>query len=307
MPRIYYRGKLSPFIKMGLISNNFMAWMMGRLKDRDAMRKKMRDGYEGVFSDDVSRYDKLTRDHYTEIGEYLLKEICVTDKNVLEIGCGTGIISKSLLEKGVGNLVCVDYSRHMLDQCRTKLEGTGLPSDNVEYKLADAENLPFEDNTFDTVVSSMVLGLVVDQEKVLSEIYRVLKPGGELALSTHGPEWYCEFTEYYSRCLLGKYPLSVLATTNGSLFWPVTRAMFQKMLGETGFENISVKNQKDRLQFASGEDTYMFVAAAGAGWFLCDFLLDEREQASEAIKNYFGEKNVKTLTSDALMGYGQKR
>ena len=269
----------------------------------------MRDGYEGVFSDDVIQYDELTRDHYSEIGEYLLSEIEVTNKTVLDIGCGTGIISELLLEKGVEKLVCVDYAQYMLDQCRSKLEATGLSLDKVEYKLADAENLPFEDNTFDIIVSGMVLGLVVDQEKVLSEIYRVLKPGGEIAVSTHGPEWYCEFTENFSRCLLTKYKyaLTSLGTTNGALFWPITPPIFQKMLGETGFKNITVKNNKDTLRFDSGKDTYLFVAAAGAGWFLCDFLPEEREEVSQTLINYFTEKKITTLSYEALMGYGKKR
>jgi ubiquinone/menaquinone biosynthesis C-methylase UbiE len=76
----------------------------------------------------------------------------------------------------------------MLDQCRKKAVIAGYREDRIEFRQVDAEFLPFNANSFDAVISGMMLGLVSGQEKVLAEMKRVVRPGGMVALSTHGLE-----------------------------------------------------------------------------------------------------------------------
>lgn len=90
---------------------------------------------------------------------------------ILELGCGTGHWSEFLSSKGF-KVIALDISEAMLSKARLK------DIKNVEFRKADAAALPFPDESFGMVVSITMLEFVDDLEKVLKEIYRVLKPGG---------------------------------------------------------------------------------------------------------------------------------
>jgi ubiquinone/menaquinone biosynthesis C-methylase UbiE len=105
------------------------------------------------------------------------------DKRVLDVGVGTGFLSIMLAEIGY-SVVGVDLSEEMIKNARKKLESRGL---KVRLELGDAEDLPFEDESFDAVVNRAVLWTLPDPKKALSEWKRVLRPGGTLCFFLHGP------------------------------------------------------------------------------------------------------------------------
>lgn len=97
----------------------------------------------------------------------------------LEIGAGTGLNLPGYTS-AVTELVLAEPVRAMAE--RIDLAKTPVPAELVE---AVAEDLPFEDESFDTVVSTLVLCTVADQGAAISEIRRVLKPGGQLLFAEH--------------------------------------------------------------------------------------------------------------------------
>jgi SAM-dependent methyltransferase len=99
---------------------------------------------------------------------------------VLEIGCGNGA-NFALYPDGV-SLVASDPDPYMLTHARNRPE---VASRAIEVHEAGAEVLPFEDASFDAVVSTLVLCSVPDQRAALAEITRVLKPGGALHCLEH--------------------------------------------------------------------------------------------------------------------------
>ncbi len=101
---------------------------------------------------------------------------------VLEIGPGGGYFSVEVARRlPEGHLELLDIQPEMLDKVRKKLLKAGV--NNVNFKVADATNLPYENNTFDVVFMVAVLGEIPDKEKCLSSIYRVLRPGGLLSIT----------------------------------------------------------------------------------------------------------------------------
>lgn len=98
---------------------------------------------------------------------------------VLDIGCGTGAQARTLAHwPGVGEVVGVDQLEPFLERARE------LASDipNVSFQQADARALPFEDASFDVVVLHTLLTHVPGPEDVLADVYRVLRPGGRVAI-----------------------------------------------------------------------------------------------------------------------------
>jgi SAM-dependent methyltransferase len=100
---------------------------------------------------------------------------------VLEIGGGTGA-SLAAYGPSVRSVTVTEPDASMLRRLKRRAETADRP---VTVLQAPAEDLPFEDNTFDTVVSSLVLCGVTDQQRALREIRRVLRPDGRLLFMEH--------------------------------------------------------------------------------------------------------------------------
>jgi SAM-dependent methyltransferase len=99
----------------------------------------------------------------------------------IDIGAGTGI-NVELYPEGVTELVLAEPDQHMLNRLRPKTATWGREADVVQ---APADRLPFEDDSFDTAVFTLVLCTVPDPGAALSEAARVLKPGGKLLFVEH--------------------------------------------------------------------------------------------------------------------------
>lgn len=100
--------------------------------------------------------------------------------HVLDLASGTCDLAIQMGKKlaGTGKLVASDINQNMLDIGRDRMTNNGLVK-NIDYQIANAEELPFEENGFDLVTMAFGLRNVTNKDKALAEIYRVLKPGGK--------------------------------------------------------------------------------------------------------------------------------
>ncbi|MBS0562613.1 MAG: methyltransferase domain-containing protein [Proteobacteria bacterium] len=104
-----------------------------------------------------------------------------TGKRILEVGVGTGL---SLPGYAPGSsVVGIDISAPMLDKARERVERMGLRQ-VVGLAVMDAENLAFPDSAFDVVVAQYVVTAVPNPERALDEFARVLRPGGEIVITS---------------------------------------------------------------------------------------------------------------------------
>jgi arsenite methyltransferase len=104
------------------------------------------------------------------------------DTYVLEVGCGVGATACYLAKKYGCRVVGVDLRESMIARSneRARKEGVG---DNVEFRVADAQDLPFEDALFDAVIGESVATFIEDKQKVISEYARVTRPGGYVGMN----------------------------------------------------------------------------------------------------------------------------
>jgi ubiquinone/menaquinone biosynthesis C-methylase UbiE len=101
------------------------------------------------------------------------------DDRVLDVGCGTGFLLLAAAERA-SQAVGVDVTPAMLTACRKRLEEAGLT--NVTLREGNAEALPFCDQRFDVVLTRLTLHHMAHPQRVLSEMYRVLRSGGRVAV-----------------------------------------------------------------------------------------------------------------------------
>lgn len=140
----------------------------------------MKEDNKGFWDKWAHRYDKamsLDRNTYAQIiGR--MKKTLTRDMTVLELACGTGLISTQLVGS-VKMVEATDFSEEMIRQAKKK-----TPSSKLHFSVQDATNLPYVPESFDAVIISNALHIMPQPEKVLSEIARVLRPGGILIAPT---------------------------------------------------------------------------------------------------------------------------
>lgn len=139
-----------------------------------------------MFDNISHRYDFLN--HFLSLGidkVWRKKAIKLLEpskpKIILDVATGTGDFAIQALVLNPTKVYGVDISEGMLDVGRKKIEGRGLGG-KIELLAGDSENLPFGENKFDAVTVAFGVRNFENLEKGLSEIWRVLKPGGKLVI-----------------------------------------------------------------------------------------------------------------------------
>jgi len=110
---------------------------------------------------------------------------------ILDIGCGTGNFSMKLAKMGC-RVTGIDVSQKMLDVARAKASQGAL---DIAFITMDAADLKFADNEFDAVVSMAAFEFIKDVKIAVSEIFRVVKAGGQILIGTINRE--SEWGEFY--------------------------------------------------------------------------------------------------------------
>jgi ubiquinone/menaquinone biosynthesis C-methylase UbiE len=130
----------------------------------------------------AAMYDRMSRSsEEAGVGEMRQRLLGDVSGDILELGAGTGM-NLSHYHEGLASLVLTEPEPAMLRRLQPKaLE----QAPNAEVVQASAEDLPFEDASFDAVVSTLVLCGVEDQARALQEAKRVLRPGGRLLFIEH--------------------------------------------------------------------------------------------------------------------------
>ena len=132
-----------------------------------------------------------------------LIELCHIDRDkyVLDIGCATGKTACYIAKEYGCRVVGVDILERMVERANERAKREGV-EDRVEFRVADAQDLPFEDNLFDVVIGEWITGLLDDRQRAVNGYLRVAKPGGYIGLNegtwvkTPPPT---ELVEYLSR------------------------------------------------------------------------------------------------------------
>jgi arsenite methyltransferase len=103
-------------------------------------------------------------------------------KYVLDVGCGAGVTPCFIAERYGCRVVGVDISEGMIERSKERAKREGV-ADRVEFRVADAQDLPFEDDLFDAVITESVTAFPEDKQRAVSEYVRVTKPGGYVGLN----------------------------------------------------------------------------------------------------------------------------
>ena len=222
-------------------------------KDSGLNKKKQ---VQKMFDTISGNYDGLNRVISFGIDVKWRKKVIriVSDSNphsVLDVATGTGDLAISLAGTGAKKIVGLDLSEGMLSVGRKKIKEKGL-SGRIEMIQGDSEALPFEDNSFDAITVAFGVRNFENLNKGLSEIYRVLKPGGtfvvlETSVPTKFP--FKQGYHFYTKNLLpligkifSKDKVAYSYLSESAAAFPHGKK-FNNILTKTGFIRIENKPQ----------------------------------------------------------------
>jgi len=101
---------------------------------------------------------------------------------ILDVGCGAGVTSCFLAKQYGCRVLGVDIRAKMVERSEERARREGV-ADRVEFRVADAQDLPFEDNLFDAVITESVTAFPEDKQRAVDEYVRVTRPGGYVGLA----------------------------------------------------------------------------------------------------------------------------
>jgi ubiquinone/menaquinone biosynthesis C-methylase UbiE len=215
-------------------------------------------------------------------------------ERLLDIGCGTGVAARYAAGI-VGKTTAIDLNAGMIAHART-LD----PENLVEWHEDTILELPFDDDSFDIVVGNQVLQFVPDRAKALSEVRRVLAPGGRLALTV-----FCDIELCPGHCAVAKALEKHNVDPSGiqipySFGDPV---VLGDVIQQAGFRDVSVVRRTMEARFATAEK---FVDALAAGGPSSRHALEQLDgtglreviaEVTETLAQYTDNDGVRILTA----------
>lgn len=130
-----------------------------------------------------------------------------------------------------GKVIGIDFTSAMINKARLNADKLGF--NNVEFREGDIDNMPLVDESTDVVVSNCVLNLVPDKPKVISEIYRVLKPGGHFSIS--------------DIVLVGQLPIKLKQDAEmyaGCVAGAIQKTDYLDQIKKAGFSKVVIQKEK---------------------------------------------------------------
>jgi ubiquinone/menaquinone biosynthesis C-methylase UbiE len=109
----------------------------------------------------------------------------VPDERVLDVACGSGNAAIAAARRAWGNTIGADFVPALLERGRERAAAERL---EIEFVEADAQDLPFDDGSFDVVLSVFGAMFAPDQERTAAELLRVTKPGGRIGMANWTPD-----------------------------------------------------------------------------------------------------------------------
>ena len=209
-------------------------------------KSQVQDMFDGI----AGRYDFLN--HFLSLGIDLywrkqsVKALDLKDgQTLLDVATGTGDQGFSALKAADIQVVGLDFSFNMLELAKKKIDTRGL-NERFEVVQGDAENLPFQDDTFDALSISYGIRNVGTISTALNEFYRVLKPGGKISILEFAePEgWFFgRLYRFYFDHILPKIA-GIMSSESAYTYLPESvrhfpdRADFKDLLASEGFGRV---------------------------------------------------------------------
>lgn len=223
---------------------------------------------------------------------------------VLDVGCGTGASALRAAEVvgPHGRVIGVDLAGRLLEVARQKAKCRGLT--NIDFVTGDMEQLGYPDNHFDAVVSVFSIFFVPDMVREVRELWRMVRPGGLLVITTWGPRMFEPGSSAWWNAVKGVR--SDLVSTSSPWDRIVEPQVLRDLLEEAGIFDMEIAAEEGWQTLHSPDDWWTIVLGSGFRWTVEQLKPDEVEQVRSANLAEVGRKNINMVETNAIFASARK-
>lgn len=263
--------------------------------NRDAARPKAAATYDAA----ADHFDDAPLGFWARIGRRTIERLQLpAGASVLDVGCGTGASALPAAEKvgPRGRVVGVDVAERLLEIARRKAESRGLA--NIGFATGDMERLGYPDGHFDAVVSVFSLFFVPDMVGQARELWRMVRPGGRLAVTTWGPRVLEPGTSIWWDAVKAVRP--DLVNTVSPWDRLVEPQAVRDLLRAAGIADVEIAAADGHQTLRAPEDWWTIVLGSGFRWTVEQLGQDAAERVRSTTLAQIRRRNVKEVETNAI-------
>ena len=223
---------------------------------------------------------------------------------VLDVACGTGAsaIPAAEIVGDRGQVIGVDIADNLIALARKKAEQKNLS--NITFQWDDMTNLEFVAESFDAVVCVFAIFFVQEMEEQINKLWRLVRPGGKLAITTWGQNIFAPIYSIWNKILKQHRP-DLLSTFHP---WDriTTPEAVKRLLVDGGANNIKVEVENSLQKLENPEDWWKIAMGSGLRWSIEQMKSDEAQYIREANLEWIRDRQIDTIETTVIYAVAQK-
>jgi SAM-dependent methyltransferase len=223
---------------------------------------------------------------------------------ILDVGCGTGAsaIPAAARVGPTGKVVGIDVAERLLEIARGKAAAKAL--NNVEFRVGDMRQTGYPDAHFDAVICVFAIFFAPDMEAQVRELWRMVRAGGQLAITTWGPRMFEPGSTGW------RASVTALRPDLYSAFNPWDRItepdMLRKLFSDSGISDVEIVAEQDRQALRDQDDWWRLVLGSGYRWTIEQMGPDVAEQARRMNCDWIRDHKIAAVETNALFAIATK-
>ena len=271
------------------------------MSDLEDAKKKAATTYNAASD----YYDHPANTFWGRYGRRTVERLgLATGERVLDVCCGSGAsaIPAAEIVGADGSVVGVDLAGNLLELARAKANQRGLT--NIQFQSGDLMHLPFEDESFDTVVCVFGIFFVPDMEAALRELKRVVRNGGRVAITTWGPRFFEPATRVFWDSIRDVRPDLYKGFNPWDRISEVDAVL--QLLARAGFSDPQAVAEFDLQTVNAPEDWWAMIMGSGYRGTVEQLSPEDRERVRLANLDFIQRTSLQELEANVIYGTARR-
>ncbi|MGC4098179.1 MAG: class I SAM-dependent methyltransferase [Nitrospira sp.] len=225
--------------------------------------------------------------------------------HVLDVCCGTGASALPAAQAigPEGKVIAIDLASELLKRGQAKAQTAGLRS--LEFRQGDMTDLGFPDHHFDAVVCVFGIFFVPDMETQVAELWRMVRPGGQLAITTWGMRFWAPVYDLWLEVVRRRRP-DLHAAFNAWDRITTTEAAY-KLLHDGGAENVVVDSEDGCQELRTPEDFWTIALGSGLRWTIDQMGTVMAREVKQELLDRLSASGVDRIETNVIYAVAEKQ